>query len=152
MSRFIIASVLLAAAGVIAAMVGRRKPQPPTQTRWAVPVQLDRADFDRPDAPWLVVVFSSTACQSCEAALAKAVILASDAVAVQDVAYPGRKDLHERYAIEAAPTILVADADGVVKASFVGTPSATDLWASVAEAREPGSTPEPELGHGGAGG
>ena len=137
MSRFIIAAVLLGAAGAVAAWVGRRRPQPPTQTRWAVPVQLDRADFDRPDAPWLVVVFSSTACDGCEAAVAKAGILASDAVAVQDASYQDRRDLHERYSIEAAPTILVADAEGVVRASFVGTPSASDLWAAVADAREP---------------
>jgi len=35
---------------------------------------------------------------------------------------------------------------GVVRAAFVGAFSATDLWAAVAEARAPGSTPEPELG------
>ena len=59
-----------------------------------------------------------------------------------------RKDLHQRYAIEAAPTILIADHEGVVHASFVGTPSATDLWAAVAEARDPGSTPECDRGRG----
>ncbi len=32
--------------------------------------------------------------------------------------------------------VLVADADGVVRASFVGSPSAADLWAAVAELRE----------------
>jgi hypothetical protein len=39
------------------------------------------------------------------------------------------------------PTALVVDAEGVVAASFVGPVTATDLWAAVAEAREPGSTP-----------
>ncbi len=124
----------------------RKKPQPPTQARWATPAQLDRADFDRPDAPWLVVVFSSSSCLSCAGALTKAAVLASAEVAVAEVAFPARKDLHDRYGIEAAPTILVADHEGVVHASFVGTPSATDLWAAVAEAREPGSTPECERG------
>ena len=62
MSRLIIAVVILAAAVAIAALLRAKLPQPPTQARWAVPAQLDRADFDRPDAPWLVVVFSSTTC------------------------------------------------------------------------------------------
>jgi hypothetical protein len=146
MSRLIIAVVILAAAVAIAALLRRKKPQPPTQTRWAVPAQLDRGDFERADAPWLVVVFSSTTCLGCADAVAKAAVLASDEVAVADVAFPIRKDLHERYAIEAAPTILIADHEGVVHASFVGTPSATDLWAAVAEARDPGSTPECDRG------
>ena len=36
----------------------------------------------------------------------------------------------------------------LVPSSFVGAFTATDLWAAVAEARAPGSTPEPELGLG----
>ena len=43
--------------------------------------------------------------------------------------------------IEAVPTTLVVDGDGVVAAGFIGPITATDLWAAVAEAREPGSTP-----------
>jgi hypothetical protein len=62
-------------------------------------------------------------------------------VAVDDVEVTARRDVHERYGIEAVPTIVVADADGVVRASFVGPPTATDLWAAVAEVREPGSAP-----------
>jgi hypothetical protein len=63
-------------------------------------------------------------------------------VAVQDVSFQARPDLHDRYAIEAAPTIVIADAEGVVRGSFVSTPTATDLWAAVAEIRTPGSTPQ----------
>ncbi len=142
MSTLIVAVALVVVAGIVAGALRRRRPEPPTQTRWAVPTQLDRADFEQPTAPWLVVVFSSTTCLSCEQAVAKASVLASREVAVQDVTYQGRPDLHDRYHIEAAPTIVVADAEGVVRASFVSTPTATDLWAAVAEARFPGSTPE----------
>jgi hypothetical protein len=42
--------------------------------------------------------------------------------------------------------VLVVDAHGVVQRAFVGATSATDLWAAVAEARDPGSTPERDLG------
>jgi hypothetical protein len=68
--------------------------------------------------------------------------LESDAVAVQEVEYGADRALHDRYAIEAVPVSLVVDQAGVVRASFVGPVTATDLWAAVAEAREPGSTPD----------
>ncbi|CAN5490800.1 hypothetical protein BH20ACT2_BH20ACT2_17780 [soil metagenome] len=132
--------VVLAAAAIVVAVVveRRRRPDPPTQPTWAVPAQLDRADFASPEVPWLVVVFSSTTCLSCGATWEKARHLASPAVAVQEVEVGARRDLHDRYGIEAVPTVVVADADGVVRASFLGPPTATDLWAAVAEVREPG--------------
>jgi hypothetical protein len=40
------------------------------------------------------------------------------------------------------PLVLIAGDDGVVRRHFVGPVTATDLWAAVAEAREPGSTPD----------
>lgn len=133
------AAVVVTIAAVVAVLVERRRPEPPTQGQWPVPTQLDRQDFDRPDAPWLVAVFSSATCHSCADALAKSQALASDAVAVEEVEAKASVDLHRRYSIQAVPTIVVADAEGVVRASFVGPPSATDLWAAVAEARQPPS-------------
>ncbi|HEX2040382.1 MAG TPA: hypothetical protein VHF47_11700 [Acidimicrobiales bacterium] len=136
MERLVLAAVLVAAALAVAWVLRRRRPEPPTQPRrYRVPQQLDRADFDHADLPWLVVVFTSSTCESCAGALDKARVLGSADVAVIDVSYQARRDLHERYAIDAVPTTLVVDADGVVQASFVGTPSATDLWAAVADAR-----------------
>ena len=136
MERFVIAAVVVVVAAVVAVLVERRRPEPPTQGQWPVPTQLDRQDFDRPDAPWLVAVFSSATCDSCAGALDKSRALASDAVVVQEVEVVRQGDLHRRYSIQAVPTIVVADADGVVRASFVGPPSATDLWAAVADARQ----------------
>ena len=133
--RLVIAVVLVVAALVVAWLLRRRRPAPPTQPRWPVPGQVDRADFDRPDAPWLVAIFTSATCRSCETALATAAPLASDEVVVQDVPFHLRKDLHRRYSIEAAPTIVVADGDGVVQASFVGPPSSSELWGALAELR-----------------
>jgi thioredoxin-like negative regulator of GroEL len=134
--------VLVAVAVAVALIVERRRPDAPTQSRtWPVPTQLDRRDFASPETPWLVAVFSSATCQSCAKAVGVAQVMASDQVAVDDVEVGARKDVHDRYGIEAVPTIVVADADGVVRASFVGPPTATDLWAAVAEVREPGSTP-----------
>src|SRR3954470_3993170 len=148
MERFVIAAVLVAIAIVVALVLERRRPAPPTQSLWAVPTQLDREDFDDHGAiPWLVAVFTSATCDSCERATAKASVVASPQVAYQEVPYQTRRDLHERYHIDAVPCIVVAGPDGVVRASFIGVPTATDLWAAVAEARDPGASPEPHLGH-----
>jgi len=136
MERLVVAAIVVAVIAVVAVILERRRPGPPTQGQWPVPTQLDRADFDRPDAPWLVAVFSSATCDSCADAVAKSRALASDAVVVEEVEAKARADIHRRYLIQAVPTIVVADAEGVVRASFVGPPSATDLWAAVAEARQ----------------
>jgi hypothetical protein len=136
-SRLVIALVLLVVAVGVALILRRRRPEPPTQPTWDVPGQLDRDDFDRPDAPWLLAVFTSATCESCEAAVTKAAPLASADVAFQDVSWQTRRDLHERYQVETVPMILLADAEGVVRTSFIGTPPAADLWGAVAEARRP---------------
>ena len=140
------AGVLVAVAVVVALLLERRRPDAPTTPGWSVPSQLDRTDFARPEAPWLVAVFTSATCESCAGTASKAAVLASADVAVQEVEVGDRRDLHRRYAVDAVPTLVVADAEGVVRASFVGQPTATDLWAAVAELREPGSSPEPGLG------
>ena len=141
MERFVIAGVLVALAVLVAAVMQRRRPDAPTQPTWTVPVQLDRDDFARPSAPWLVAVFTSSTCATCAGVFDKARVLASDVVVVNDVEVGARPAEHRRYGIDAVPTLVVADAEGVVRASFVGPVTATDLWAAVAEARAPGSTP-----------
>jgi hypothetical protein len=136
--RLLIAGILVLVAIGVAWVLRRRRPAPPTQPRWPVPGQVDRADFDRPEAPWLVAVFTSSTCRSCEEALDKAAALASEQVVVQDVPFQARKDLHRRYSIEAAPTIVVADREGIVQASFVGPPAAAELWGAMAGLRVSG--------------
>ncbi len=147
MERLVIAIVIVVLAAAVAAIVrARRAPDAPTQARFAVPQQLDRSDFARPDAPWLVAVFSSATCDVCRSVIDKAKVMESDEVAVVDIEYLADKALHERYSIEAVPTVVIVDSLGVNRAGFIGPMSATDLWAAVAEAREPGSSPEPRLG------
>ena len=141
MSTLLIAVPLVVVAVLVALVIQRRQPEPPTQPKWSVPTQLDRRDFDRPEGEWIVVVFTSKTCESCESAWAKAAPLASAEVAVQDVAYQTDQKLQERYGIDAAPTIVVADREGVVRASFIGTPSTADLWTAVADVRAGGRGP-----------
>jgi len=136
MSNLLIAVAIVAVAAAVAAVARRRRPDAPTQLRGHVPVQLDRADFARPEAPWLVAVFSSATCRSCADVAAKAAVLASDDVAVVDVEFATHRDIHERYAIDSVPLVVIADASGVVHRHFLGPVTATDLWAAVAWARD----------------
>jgi hypothetical protein len=143
MERLVLAVALAAVAVAIAYLLQRRqRPPAPIRTGYAVPAQLDRGDFARPDVPWLVAVFTSATCRSCAGVWDKARHLDSDAVAVQELEVDAASDIHRRYQIDAVPLVVVADADGVVRASFVGPVTATDLWAAVAELREPGTMPE----------
>ena len=147
MDRVVVALAIIAVVAVVAVIArSRRKPDAPTQRTTAIPDQLDRSDFDRPDAPWLVAVFSSATCDVCRSVVDQARVLESRDVAVVDVEYLTARSLHERYAIAVVPTLVVADARGVSRAGFVGPMSATDLWAAVAECRQPGTSPEPDLG------
>lgn len=152
MDRLVVALVI-AAVAVAVALVARRRRQtdPPTQAAHHVPDQVDRRDFDRlvaGDPEWLVVAFTSATCHTCADMVAKAQVLAGPAVGFAEVEYGAERELHRRYAIDAVPTVVLADRAGVVLRAFQGRVSATDLWAAVAEAREPGSTPAGE--HGGS--
>jgi hypothetical protein len=139
--RLLLALVLIAVAVAVAALVDRHRTDAPTQSTWTVPAQLDRQEFERPEAPWLVVVFSSATCDSCRDTVAKANVLAGADVAVEDVEVTTSPDRHRRYGIDAVPVVVIADAEGVVRSSFVGPPTATDLWAAMAAARD-GSPPQ----------
>ena len=135
-ARVVVAVALFALLAALAWWLERRRPSDaPTQAPGVPPTQLDRADFPRPEVPWLVVLFTSSNCDSCAGLRDKAVALESDEVAVTEVEYFARPELHERYHIDAAPMTLIADADGVVRVSFIGAFAAPELWTAVAELR-----------------
>lgn len=138
----IAAAIALVAIGV-ATLIRRRKPEGPPVDSFPTPRQLRRDDFPRPDAPWLVALFSSTTCGSCPDLAAKIAPLDSSEVAVAELTFQDQREIHDRYAISAVPMVVVADAEGVVRAAFVGPTSATDIWAALAELRAPGSGSAP---------
>ena len=153
MERLLVAGGLIVVAVAVALVLGRRRRDAPTQPDWTIPSVVDRADFDRPDAPWLVAVFTSATCESCHRVIEAARPLESDVVAVAEVEYSSQDDVHRRYDIDAVPLLLIADADGVVRGSFVGPVTAGELWAAVAGLRagddqlQPGSRDRrPEVG------
>jgi len=135
-ARLLVVAAVVAIAVVLAVVARRRRPDVPTQPARNVPQQLDRADFPRPQAPWLVVVFTSSTCHTCADVAAKAAVLSSDDVEVTEVEFGAQRRIHDRYRIDAVPTVVLADAEGVVRASLLGPVTATDLWAAIAAARE----------------
>ena len=143
--RLVVALAVVLLAVLIARVIReRRAVDPPTQARGQLPSQLDRADFARPEVAWLVAVFTSESCSTCADVVSKARVLESDDVAIEVASFQQRRALHERYEIDAVPAVVIADRDGVVGAAFLGPVTATDLWAAVAEAREPGSVDGPD--------
>ena len=142
MDRLLLLVLVAATAGTLAHLVQRRRPNAPVRTGWSVPQQLDRRDFDRPDAPWLVAVFTSATCDTCGSVVEVARPLESQAVAFQEVEAGERRDLHDRYAVDAVPMVLLVDGVGVVRDYHLGPVSAPHLWGSLAELRQPGSTPD----------
>ena len=140
----VVGAMLLAL--VASTILRRRRPDAPTQASYEMPSQLDRTDFAQSEVPWLVAVFTSATCGTCEDVASKAAVLACRDVAVMRIDYTEQPDIHSRYNIQAVPTLVIADEHGVVRAGFMGPVKAQDLWAAVAECREPGSSPEPELG------
>jgi len=139
LARVLVGLVVLLAVGAVAVVLERRRRAvaAPVRDPFPVPRQLTRADFPHPDAPWLVALFSSTTCDGCEAMRGRVEALATPDVAVVDVSWQDDRPLHERYEISGVPMVLVADAEGVVRRAFVGSVTATDLWAAVAGARDP---------------
>lgn len=135
--RIVVVLVLGTVAVVVAALLRRwGRPDAPTRPTWAVPDQIDRGDFDRPDVPWLVVVFSSSTCTACRGTWEKARQLASDEVAVQDLDSVADAGLHSRYGVDVVPMVLLVGPDGAVRSSFLGEPPTAELWAAMASARE----------------
>jgi hypothetical protein len=142
MTRLLLAVGLAAVVGAVAYVLQRRRAGvEPVVERHHVPTGVERTDFTRPDAPWLVVVFTSATCTTCAATWEVARQMASSVVATQEVEAIRDAALHDRYGITAVPTTIVCDAEGGVVRSFLGPVSATHLWAAVAEARSPGSVP-----------
>ncbi len=132
----IVAAVAIVALGV-GAYVQRKGPSdaPTAPTRHTTPEQIDRNDFNSPDSPWLVTVFTSATCDTCAKVWTSAQLLASADVAVQNVEVETDADLHKRYFITAVPSVIISDDEGVTQGSFLGPPSSSELWDKLNELR-----------------
>ncbi len=136
MIRFVIVGVVVVVALLANLWQRKRQVDAPTQGASEVPSQIDRSDFVRPDASWIVLAFTSATCQTCSDIERKVRVLETSSVAIQILEYTAERELHKRYKIDAVPAVLMADASGVVQANFLGPVSATDLWAALARVRD----------------
>jgi hypothetical protein len=132
----IVVAVAVIALGVGWYMQHQAPDAPTTPANHRTPDQLDRHDFVRPDAPWLVAVFTSATCDTCAKVWTSTQLVESDDVAIQNIEVSSDKHLHDRYTITAVPSVVIADAAGVTQAAFLGPPSSADLWAKLAELRD----------------
>lgn len=132
MSRALLALALGAGAVLVAFLVNRRRVHTSAAPGVRVPSRIERADFARPDARALVVVFTSATCASCAAMVAVANAERREDVAVDEAEVVARPDVHRRYEIDAVPIALVADRDGVVRASFAGSLTTDELRDALA--------------------
>lgn len=128
---------IVAGAAVVALLVGwlvqRRQPDRPLATSHTVPDQIDRADFDHPDADWLIAVFTSDTCRTCAKVWQSAQLLATVDVAVQNVEVARQGHIHDRYEITAVPAVVIADHEGVTRRSFLGPPTSSELWSAMTD-------------------
>ena len=145
-ARIVIGLIVLVVAAVVAVVFERRRAasSAPVRDPFPIPRQLHRGDFPRPNAPWLVALFTSTTCDGCAAMHDKVLAVTSPEVVAVDLSFQADRALHERYEISGVPMVLIADAEGVVQRAFIGAVSATDLWAALAAARDPSL----EISHG----
>lgn len=109
-----------------------------------MPTQIDRNDFSESDKEWLVLAFTSSTCTTCADIERKAAVLKSRSVAVEICEFTSHREMHKKYAIDAVPTLLIADGQGVVHKGFLGPASATDIWAALARVRD--GLPDPHEG------
>ena len=143
MDRLLVLAVVAALAGLLAVLLQRWRPGGPVATGWSVPGHLDRADFAKPDVPWLVAVFSSTDCAACTSMVSEAHSLAAAQVVVQEVPAESASELHDRYQIDVVPMLVVADGDGLVRAHHLGPSAPGELRAVLEKARSSRSYDEP---------
>ena len=138
MNSLIVAAVIVAVvSGVAILLRSRRTVDAPTQKAWMVPTQIDPSDLGDSDSDWSIVVFTSGTCHVCADVVNKAEALRSRHVDVVEVEHGINRRTHEKYGIDAVPTLVVCDRSGVVRHSILGPVSATDLWAAVARVRDP---------------
>lgn len=140
-------AIVVAVALIAQKRGGRPRPVSPRDTLPSILEWSSVAPATSTTHKWLVAVFTEATCESCASVVSKARVLSSDEVIVSEVEFNEQRAVHERYAIDSVPTTLVSDRSGAVRASFLGPVSAADLWATMAELREPGSVP-PGCDHG----
>ncbi|MEC7924190.1 MAG: hypothetical protein VYB80_03135 [Actinomycetota bacterium] len=117
-------------AAIVAFLVNKRNSDSPSVPRNSLPIQIDRSDFENPKTEWILILFSSDSCDSCQEVRNLIKGLTLDSFHIQEVEFPQETPTHQRYGIDSVPITLVAGTDGVVVWSYAGVPTA-DLLSNM---------------------
>ncbi len=117
-------------AAIVAFLVNKRNSDSPSVPKNSLPIQIDRSDFENPKTEWILILFSSDSCDSCQEVRNLIKGLALDSFHIQEVEFPQETSTHQRYGIDSVPITLVAGTDGVVVWSYAGVPTA-DLLSNM---------------------
>ena len=134
MATVLIVAIVAVVAGAIAFVVNGRRPDAPSTPHFAAPQQLDRSDFDLPERPWLLALFSSETCLSCHDARHVLGQLDFPSIVVHDLPVEQHKPIHDRYGVDAVPIVVLADTEGVVRWSWLGAPPAEAVRDALVDA------------------
>ena len=106
----------------VAYIANNRRTDIPSVPKSSLPIQVDRNDFEMPVMKWLLVFFSSESCSSCIQVREILSDIPLNSIHIQEVSFPQEKNLHNRYAINSVPIVLIANLEGVVIWSYAGVP------------------------------
>ena len=106
----------------VAYIANNRRTDSPSVPKSSLPIQVDRNDFEMPVMKWLLVFFSSESCSSCIQVRETLSDIPLNSIHIQEVSFPQEKNLHNRYAINSVPIVLIANLEGVVTWSYAGVP------------------------------
>lgn len=120
MDRVLLAAALIVVAALVAVLIQRRQSSPEAAPSFSVPERVDRGELAGPDRPWLLAVFTSRTCSTCEEVVGELAPLASPDVAFVEIELGAARALHERYGIGAVPLMLIVDAQGTVRRHAFG--------------------------------
>ena len=136
MARTLIALGVIVGALAVAWLYRRIRPSNPSAPTYSVPTRLERWDFAQPNTEWLLAVFTSKTCSTCDAVAKASKSLADESLAVQEVEFRRHGELHSRYNVDAVPLAVLADRTGAVCASLAGPATEAELTALIASVRQ----------------
>jgi len=100
-----------------------------------IPGSVAGSDFGLDDDGWMLVVFTSSKCETCATVVEAVSRIDMPNLATAVIEIERMPELHTSYAIDAVPTTIVADPDGVVRKSFLGPVDLPMIELAVSTAR-----------------
>jgi len=114
----VVGAVIIAVA--VSTLANRSTTSTNAELEHHIPDQIDGADFCRTLGSRMLVVFSSSKCNTCALVIEAVSRIDKPSLVVVVADIETKPDLHAKYNIEAVPTTLLAEPSGRVVKSFLG--------------------------------